>query len=109
MSPHARVIIATYNQVASLKLVLRGYLRQTTNDFSLVLADDGSGPDQGAFLREIKPKFEAYLHRSYQSFLTSGSPPSQSIIWISSLAAVSNNSLIYSELIPCGLSGLLPA
>lgn len=59
MSPHARVVIATYNQVPSLKLVLRGYLRQTTNDFSMILADDGSGPDQVAFLREIKPEFEA--------------------------------------------------
>lgn len=59
VSPKARVVIATYNQIPSLKLVLRGYLRQTTNDFSLVIADDGSGPDQAAFLREIKPEFEA--------------------------------------------------
>jgi GT2 family glycosyltransferase len=59
MSPRARVIIATYNQVPLLRLVLRGYLRQTTNDFSLVLADDGSGPDQAAFLRTIEPEFVA--------------------------------------------------
>ena len=59
MAPHARVVIATYNQIPFLKLVLRGYLRQTTNDFSLVLADDGSRPDQAAFLREIKPDFVA--------------------------------------------------
>lgn len=57
MAPHARVIIATYNQVSQLQVVLRGYLRQTTRDFSLVLADDGSGPDQAAFLGEIAPEF----------------------------------------------------
>ena len=57
--PHARVVIATYNQVPFLRLVLRGYLRQTTTDFTLVLADDGSGPEQKAFIEEWRPKFEA--------------------------------------------------
>ncbi len=57
----------------------------------------------------IKPNFEAYWQSSYQSLLTKGSPPSQSIILTSNLAAESNNSLIFSELIPSELSGLLPA
>jgi glycosyltransferase involved in cell wall biosynthesis len=56
-APRARVIIATYNQIPYMRLVLRGYLRQTTNDFSLVLADDGSSPDMAEFLQKISPEF----------------------------------------------------
>jgi GT2 family glycosyltransferase len=47
---HARVIVATYEQLPALRLALRGYLRQTTADFSLVVADDGSGEDTRRFL-----------------------------------------------------------
>lgn len=57
MSPHARVILSTYNQVPLLRLVLRGYLRQTTTDFTLVLADDGSGPEQKTFIDGQVPTF----------------------------------------------------
>ncbi len=59
MAPHARVILSSYEQVPQLRLVLRGYLRQTTSDFSLVVADDGSGPEQRDFLKEMAPRFEA--------------------------------------------------
>ena len=55
MAPRARVILASYNQVPYLRLVLRGYLRQTHRDFTLVVADDGSGPEQRAFLGEMAP------------------------------------------------------
>lgn len=44
MSPRALVVVSTYNQ-PSLRLCLRGYLRQTTGDFELVVADDGSRPE----------------------------------------------------------------
>ena len=53
------MILATYNQVPLLRLVLQGYLRQTTTDFSLVLADDGSGPEQIDFIQEFAPKLQA--------------------------------------------------
>jgi len=49
-SPRARVVVATYEQLPLLRLALRGYLRQTARDFSLVVADDGSGDDTARFL-----------------------------------------------------------
>jgi GT2 family glycosyltransferase len=37
-----RVVLGTYNQVPHLRRSLRGWLRQTTADFTLAVADDGS-------------------------------------------------------------------
>lgn len=50
----ARVIVAAYNQVPALRRALRGYLRQTVRDFTLVVADDGSGPETAAVLEEFR-------------------------------------------------------
>ena len=50
MAVRARVIVTTYNQVPYLRIALRGYLRQTTRDFRLAIADDGSGPETRAFV-----------------------------------------------------------
>ncbi len=58
-APHARVILACYNQQAYLPRVLRGYLRQTTSDFSLVIADDGSGTEFIAVVNSFAPLFAA--------------------------------------------------
>jgi glycosyltransferase involved in cell wall biosynthesis len=41
----ASVIFTTYNQPRYLELVLWGYAAQTTRDFEVVVADDGSGPE----------------------------------------------------------------
>lgn len=57
--PHAVVVVTTYNQVPLLRPALRGYLRQTTTDFHVTVADDGSREDTRAFLEEIAPEFEA--------------------------------------------------
>lgn len=57
--PHVRVIVATYEQLPALRLALRGYLRQTTKDFSLVIADDGSKDDTRAFLASFAPEARA--------------------------------------------------
>ena len=46
----ARVIVTAYENLPALRRALRGYLRQTTLDFGLTIADDGSGPDTRAFL-----------------------------------------------------------
>ena len=59
MSPRARVVVATYNQLPFLRRALRGYLRQTSNDFSLVVADDGSGEDVREHLRAFAREAEA--------------------------------------------------
>jgi glycosyltransferase involved in cell wall biosynthesis len=41
-NPKASVIISTYNQPKWLELVLHSYAIQTTKDFELIIADDGS-------------------------------------------------------------------
>ena len=53
MPARARVIVTTYNNLSLLRRALRGYLRQTTTDFGLSIADDGSTEETGAFLREF--------------------------------------------------------
>jgi glycosyltransferase involved in cell wall biosynthesis len=59
MSARARVILSTYNQLESLRLALRGYLRQTSNDFALTVADDGSREDTREFLSGFASELEA--------------------------------------------------
>jgi glycosyltransferase involved in cell wall biosynthesis len=39
------VVVTTYNNPRGLELVLTGLARQTFQDFELLIADDGSGPD----------------------------------------------------------------
>jgi len=58
-TPKALLLCATYNQLPSLRLALRGYLRQTRRDFHLTIADDGSGPATTRFLAKIAPVFAA--------------------------------------------------
>ena len=43
--PRASVILATYEQPRLLDLALAGYSHQSTRDFEIVVADDGSGPE----------------------------------------------------------------
>jgi glycosyltransferase involved in cell wall biosynthesis len=51
-SPHrARVVITTYERLHLLRLALRAWRRQTCLDFALTVADDGSGPETGEFIR----------------------------------------------------------
>lgn len=54
MNKKIEVIMAAYNQVENTRLVLDGYLNQTKKDFSICIADDGSGP-------EIKKLVDEYL------------------------------------------------
>ena len=44
-APSASVVLATYEQPRLLDLALAGYSNQSTRDFELVIADDGSGPE----------------------------------------------------------------
>ena len=50
MAPQASVIIAIYNAVRELELVLTGFSRQSSQNFEVVIADDGSGPAMRAFI-----------------------------------------------------------
>ena len=51
------VIVGTYNYLNYLKLVLYSLERQTLTDFEVIIADDGSGPEVGEWLKTYKPKF----------------------------------------------------
>ena len=43
--PRARVVVTAYRQEQALAITLRGWLRQTSRDFAVTVADDGSGPE----------------------------------------------------------------
>jgi glycosyltransferase involved in cell wall biosynthesis len=45
--------MATYNQLPAMRRAVRGYLRQTTNEFVLTIADDGSRPDTADLVRSF--------------------------------------------------------
>ncbi len=45
MKNHPAVIVAFYNNIRFLKLVLAGFTRQSTHDFKIIIADDGSGEE----------------------------------------------------------------
>jgi glycosyltransferase involved in cell wall biosynthesis len=57
------VVISTYNAVAWLEKVLWGFAAQTFQDFELVIADDGSGPETRALLDAWQAEFpDRLLH-----------------------------------------------
>lgn len=49
-SPRATVIVATYENPKALALVFAGLARQTTRDFEVLVADDGSGSETGRLI-----------------------------------------------------------
>jgi len=55
--PTLSVIISTFNAIEWLKKTLWGYAVQTTTDFEIIIADDGSGPET----REIIDDFKKYF------------------------------------------------
>jgi glycosyltransferase involved in cell wall biosynthesis len=57
MNPRVSVIIPVYNCTGALELVLNGYLRQSSRDFELFIADDGSGT-------EVRTLIEAFTQRA---------------------------------------------
>lgn len=55
--PEISVIIGAYNSLPYLKLCIRALERQTFRDFEALIADDGSGPEVGAWLKTHRPFF----------------------------------------------------
>jgi glycosyltransferase involved in cell wall biosynthesis len=53
----ATVIIAFYNKVRFLELVLAGLSRQSIKNFEVIIADDGSKEENVAAIKKIFPKF----------------------------------------------------
>ena len=56
------VILSAYGAERELRLVLEAYLRQSDSDFSLALADDGSGPGVERLAREFADRGLSIRH-----------------------------------------------
>lgn len=56
------VVLSVYGAERELRLVLEGYLAQTESDFSLALADDGSGPGVERLVREFTDRGLSIRH-----------------------------------------------
>lgn len=52
--PRISVVISTYNSEEWLQKVLWGFNVQTFKDFEVVIADDGSGPDTGELIGQMR-------------------------------------------------------
>jgi glycosyltransferase involved in cell wall biosynthesis len=52
--PPASVVVSTFNGPDHLEMVLAGFARQTTKDFELLVADDGSGEETAAVIEEAR-------------------------------------------------------
>lgn len=61
MSVDLAVILATYQQPAHLERVLWGYARQSRNDFELLIADDGSGPETRELIDKMRSETKLAL------------------------------------------------
>jgi glycosyltransferase involved in cell wall biosynthesis len=57
IKPSISVIISTYNSEEWLEKVLIGYSVQTTNDFELIIADDGSRPSTKVLIDQYKASY----------------------------------------------------
>ncbi len=55
--PGVTLIATTYNQPVDLDLYLETVARQTTADFEVIIADDGSGPETKAVIERHRERF----------------------------------------------------
>jgi glycosyltransferase involved in cell wall biosynthesis len=61
------VILTTYNQPRWLEKVLWGYGAQTVTDFTIVIADDGSGPETREVIERARSEFGDRLQHVWQA------------------------------------------
>ena len=47
------VVVTTYNNARGVELVLPGLERQSRQDFELLIADDGGGPETAALVSKF--------------------------------------------------------
>ncbi len=66
MGPKASVLIAVYNSVRQLEMVLAGFSRQSFREFEVIIADDGSGPEMRAFVEQFSRHSPFSLRYLYQ-------------------------------------------
>ncbi len=62
----ASVIFSTYNSIAWLEKVLWGFSVQTTNDFEIIIADDGSGPETKELIDRLRPALPVPIKHVWQ-------------------------------------------
>jgi glycosyltransferase involved in cell wall biosynthesis len=62
----ASVIVAFYNQIKYLKLVLAGFERQTEKDFELIIADDGSKDEIDTEINKIQSNYSFPIKHVWQ-------------------------------------------
>lgn len=60
------VVLSTYNWPRALELSLWGYAAQTHRDFSVVIADDGSGPQTRALIERLAAETRLRIHHVWQ-------------------------------------------
>jgi len=63
----AAVVISTYNRPDFLQLVLEGYRRQDTANFTIYIADDGSSKATAGLIRDIQPDFPVEIHHAWHA------------------------------------------
>lgn len=64
--PKATVVIAFYNKVRFLELVLAGFSRQSETNFEVIIADDGSTSENVARLNELIPQYPFRIKHLWQ-------------------------------------------
>jgi len=64
--PSISVVLSTYNAVDWLEKTLWGYEVQTTTDFEIVIADDGSGPETKNLLDKMAIDFPVPIIHVWQ-------------------------------------------
>jgi len=62
----ASVIFSTYNSTAWLEKVLWGFSVQTTKDFEIIIADDGSGAETKQLIERMRPEVGVALKHVWQ-------------------------------------------
>lgn len=62
MPSSVAVIVSTYNAPEFLRLTMNGYAHQTDRNFSIYVADDGSGPDIAAVVNAFRTESDISVH-----------------------------------------------
>ncbi len=57
----ASVVVAVYNNAEVLRLLLEAYARQSADDFEIIVADDGSGPEVADVIEEMRTAHGVFL------------------------------------------------
>lgn len=66
VKPALTVLIATYNYLSALQLCLASLERQSYTDFEVLIADDGSGPEVGEWIKMYRQNVPFAIHHLWQ-------------------------------------------